>query len=173
MGGKPNRILTVVAIALAGGGAVYLWAINLAIARDGDRRRIDELHAELMATRDTLRQAEGDFAFLGGASVSLLKSNDRLPAAKGAGGVVLHRGSSLFVAARHLPAPPKGKVFTLWAYFNGKPVPAGEFQAAPDGSVRGRHTHSRDLGTVEGFALSLEIPGNGGAPAGPVFLTRP
>lgn len=172
MGGKPNRILTVGAIVLAGAGAVYLWTINLAIVREGDKRRIDELHAELMATRDTLRMAEEDFAFLNGAAVSVMKSNDRLPAAKGSAGVVLHRGTTLFVAARNLPPPPKGKVYALWAYFNGKPTPAGEFHSAADGSLRGRAAHSRDLGPVEGFALSLEAAGGAAAPAGPVFLTR-
>src|SRR5688572_16838800 len=109
MGGKPNRILTVVAIVLAGAGAVYLWMINLAILRDRDQDRIDELQLELLATRDALRQSQGDFAFLNGASFSPLKPNDRLPAAKKAEGGVLYRGSTVFVTARHLPAAPKGK----------------------------------------------------------------
>jgi hypothetical protein len=152
---------------------VYRGRSHLAIVRDGDRRRIDELQSELMATRDTLRMAEEDFAFLNGAAVSVLKSNDRLPAAKGAGGIVLHRGTTLFVAARNLPPPPKGKVYALWAFFNGKPASAGEFQSSADGSLRGRATHPRDLGPVEGFALSLETAGSAAAPAGPVFLTRP
>lgn len=173
MGGKPNRLLTYGVIALAACGAIYLWVINIAILRDGDKRQIEELQLELMATRDALSQASGDNAFLSGASVAVLKSNDRVAAAKRAGGVVLHRGTSLFVAARHLPPPPKGKAYALWAYFEGKPVAAGEFQPGPDGALRGRHTLKRDLGSVEGFALSLESAGGADAPAGPVFLTRP
>ena len=173
MGGKPNRILTLLAVVLAGGGAVYLWIINLAILRDRDVNRIDELQLELLATRDALRQSEGDFAFLDGAGLSPLKSNDRLPSARKSAGVVLHRGSTLFLAARHLPAAPKGKAYALWAYFEGKPVAAGEFQCAPDGMLRGRHRLSRDLAAVEGFSLTLESADGSPAPSGPVFLTRP
>lgn len=173
MGGKPNRILTVVAIVLAGALAVYLWVINLAILRNADRRQIEELQMEVMATRDAFRQSSGDAAFLSGAQVSPLKANDRVAAAKRAVGVVLHRGVTLFVAARHLPPAPKGKAYALWAYFNGKPVAAGEFQLGPDGTLRGRHSLGRDLAGAEGFALSLETAGGVDAPAGPVFLTRP
>src|SRR5262245_9795531 len=108
-----------------------------------------------MTTRDALNQASGDYAFLGGAAVALLKANDRVAAAKRAGGVVLHRGASLFVAARHLPSPPKGKAYALWAYFDGKPVSAGEFQSGPDGELRGRHTLKRDLAPVGGLVLTL------------------
>jgi hypothetical protein len=173
MGGKPNRLLTIGAVALAAALAIYLWVINLAILRDADRRRLDELQMELMATRDALRQSEGDMGFLAGASVSLLKANDRVAAAKRAGGAVLHRGSSLFVAARHLPPAPKGKAYALWAYFEGKPVSAGEFQVGQDGALRGRHSFARDIAAVEGFALTLENAGGVDAPSGPVFLMRP
>jgi hypothetical protein len=173
MGGKPNRILTVVAIVLAAGGAVYLWTINLAILRDRDQNRIDELQLELMAARDVARRSGGDFAFLDGASLASLRSNDRLPAAKKSAGVVLHRGSTLFVTARHLPSAPWGKSYALWAFFEGKPTAAGEFLPGADGTLRGRHTLSRDLGAVEGFALSLEPAGGSASPSGPVFLTRP
>jgi hypothetical protein len=170
---RPNRRPVIAAIILAAGGAAYLWVINIAILRDADRRRIEELQIELMATRDALHQTEGDFAFLGGATVALLKPNDRVAAAKRAGGVVLHRGPTLFVAARNLPAPPTGKAYALWAYFGGRPVSAGEFLPGPDGTLRGRHTLTRDLAPVEGFALSLETAGGVDAPAGPVYLTRP
>lgn len=170
---KPNRLPVIAAIVLAAGGAAYLWVINIAILRDADRRKIDELQIELMTTRDALHQTEGDFAFLSGATVALLKPNDRVAAAKRADGVVLHRGRVLFLAARRLPAPPKGKAYALWAYFAGRPVSAGEFQPGPDGTLRGRHTLARDLAPVEGFALSLETAGGVDAPAGPVFLTRP
>lgn len=168
MGGKPNRALTFVAIGLAGGGAVYLWMINLAILRDRDQDRIDELQLELLATRDALRQSEGDFAFLDGATLFPMK-----PAAKRVAGIVLCRGSTIFVTASHLPAAPKGKAYALWAYFEGKPMPAGEFQCGPDGTLRGRHTLTRDLAKVEGFVLTLEAADGAVAPAGPVFLTRP
>ena len=173
MGGKPNRILTVVAIALAAGGAIYLWVINLAILRNADRRQIEELQLEVMATRDAFRQSSGDAGFLNGAEVSPLKANDRVATAKKAVGVVLHRGVTLYVAARHLPPAPKGKAYALWAYFNGKPVAAGEFQLGSDGTLRGRHSMGRDLAGVEGFSLSLENAGGVQVPAGPVFLTRP
>jgi len=170
---KPSRLLVIAAIVLAAGGAAYLWMINIAILRDSDRRKIEELQMELMLTRDSLRQTEGDFAFLDGASVALLKSNDKVAAAKRADGIVLHRGQTLFLAARRLPAPPNGKAYALWAYFGGRPVPAGQFLPGPDGTLRGRHTLARDLAAVEGFALSLENAGGVDAPAGPVYLTRP
>jgi len=173
MGGKPNRLLTYGVIALAACGAIYLWIINIAILRDGDKRRIEELQLELMAARDAFNQASGDNAFLSGAAIALLKPNDKVAAAKRAGGVVMHRGASLFVAARQLPPPPKGKAYALWAYFDGKPVAAGEFQPGPDGALRGRHTLKRDLAPVEGFMISLETAGGVDSPAGPVFLTRP
>src|SRR5687767_5255658 len=96
----PNRWFMFGAVALAAGLAIYLWVINLAILRDADRARIDELQMELMATRDALRQSGGDAGFLAGASIFPLKANDRV--ARKAGGAVLHRGSSLFIAARHL-----------------------------------------------------------------------
>ncbi len=170
---KPNRLLVIGAIVLAAGGAAYLWVINLAMARDADERRIEELQLELAATRDALNQSAGDYAFLGRATFALLKPNDRVAPAKRAVGVVLHRGSSLFFAALNLPAPPKGKSYALWAYFEGKPVLAGQFLPGADGVVRGRHTLSRDLAPVEGFALSLENAGVVPAPAGPVYLARP
>jgi len=168
-----GRWLTAGAIVLAAGGAIYLWVINLAILRDADHRKIEELQLEVMATRDALGQSSGDAGFLSGAEMSPLKANDRVAAAKKAVGVVLHRGVTLFVAARHLPPAPKGKAYALWAYFNGKPVAAGEFQLGSDGTLRGRHTLSRPLSGVEGFVLSLENAGGSDAPAGPVFLTRP
>lgn len=170
---KPNRLLVIGAIVLAAGGAAYLWVINLAIARDADHRRIEELQLELVATRDALNQSAGDFGFLSGASFALLKPNDRAAGAKRAVGVVLHRGSSLFLAAINLPAPPKGKSYALWAYFGGKPAFAGHFLPGADGVLRGRHTLARDLSTAEGFALSLESAGGVDAPAGTVVLTRP
>lgn len=173
MGGKPNRILTVVAIVLATGGAIYLWVVNLAILRDADRRQIEELQLEVMATRDAFRQSSGDAGFLSGAEMSPLKANDRVAAAKRAAGVVLHRGGTLFVAARQLPPAPKGKVYALWAYFNGKPVAAGEFHVGSDGTLRGRHSMGRDLSGVEGFSLTLESAGGVQVPSGPVFLTGP
>ena len=173
MDAKPNRLLAIGGVVLASCGAIYLWVINVAMLRDGDRRKIDELQIELMATRDALNQSARDHDFLSGATIALLKPNDRLPAAKRAGGVVLHRGSTLFLAARNLPAPPKGKSYALWAYFGGKAVSAGEFLPGADGILRGRHTLARDLASVEGFALSLENAGGVDAPAGPLVLTRP
>ena len=170
---KRKRILKIAAVVLAAGGAIYLWVINFAILRDADRRQIQELQIELMATRDAFRQSSGDAAFLSDAELSPLKANDRVAAAKQAAGAVLHRGVTLFVAARQLPPAPKGKAYALWAYFNGKPVAAGEFQIGSDGTLRGRHTLARDLAGVEGFSLSLETAGGVDAPAGPVFLTRP
>src|SRR5688572_29044269 len=140
-----GRWLTLGAIVLAAGGAIYLWVINLAILRDADRRQIEELQLELMTARDALRQSTGDTGFLAGASFTPLKANDRVAAARRASGAVLHRGSMLFLAARHLPPLPKAKSYALWAYFDGKPVAAGEFQLGPDGALRGRHTLSRDL----------------------------
>ena len=173
MDAKPNRFHVILAIVLAAGGAIYLWVINIAILRDGDRRKIDELQKELLATREALHQAAGDYAFLGDATLVPMKANDRVAAANKAVGIVLHRGATLFVAARNLPAPPKGKSFSLWAYFGGKPVSVGEFLPGPDGVLRGRHTYSRDLGSVEGFALSLEAAGGVDAPVGPMYLVRP
>jgi len=170
---KPNRFLVIGAIVLASGGAAYLWVINLAMLREADRRRIDELQLELMATREALNQSAGDYAFLSGATFALLKPNDRVAGAKRAVGVVLHRGPALFLAALHLPALPKGKTYALWAYFGGKPVSAGQFLPGADGVLRGRHTLARDLAPVEGFALSLETAGGVDASAGPVYLARP
>jgi len=102
--GKSRRWLGIAAIVFAVAGSVYLWTINLAIVRDADLRRIDDLQLELMATREALGRVQGDFGFLSGASLSHLKSNDRLGLAKKASGVVLHRGSKLFVTARPLRA---------------------------------------------------------------------
>ena len=167
--GKSGRWFGIAAILLAAAGAVYLWTINLAIVRDADLRRIDELQIEVMATREALGQAEGDYGFLNGATLSALRGSDK---SKRAAGVVLHNGSKIFVTARPLPAAPKGQTWTLWAWFEGKPMRAGDFQCGPDGTLRGRHTMSRDLAKVEGFSLTLEPSAGAPVPAGPVYLTR-
>ena len=171
MGGGAARWLKVGAVVLAGGGAIYLWIINLAILRERDTNRLDELQLELMTTRDALRQAGGDAAFLNDAIFVPMKANDRVADARRSAGSVLIRGLSLYVAARRLPPAPKGKAYALWAYHGGKPtVPAGQFQCGSDGQLRGRYTFARDPGPIDGFGLSLENAGASTAAAGPLYL---
>jgi hypothetical protein len=171
MGGGAARWLKVGAVVLAGGGAVYLWAINLAILRERDTDRIDELQLELMSTRDALRQAGGDAAFLNDALFVPMKANDRVAEARRSAGSVLLRGLSLYVAARRLPPAPKGKAYALWGFLGGKPaVHAGQYQCGSDGHLRGRFTFAKDPGPIDGFGLSLENAGASTPAAGPLFL---
>ena len=150
---RPNRVMRIVAGIAAAAAAVLLVAvINL---------------------RNDLERAQEDLEFFRTATVSLMKPNEGVPDSKLATGVVWHRDRTLVLTAHNLPKLPEGRVYELWAFFDKKPVRAGEFEMGSDGIVRGRHTMDRDLAQAEGFAISLERAGGVDSPTASAIYLLP
>ncbi len=165
---RPSPGLRARVLAAAAGpsrhGRAIRWVAGLAAAAAA------VLLAAVIGLRRDLEKAEEELEFFRTASVAFMKPNPGEPDAKSTSGFVLHRDRDLVLVAHNLPKLPQKKVYELWAFFDKKPVRAGEFEIGADGVVRGRHTMARALAGVEGFAISLEPAGGVDSPTGPIYL---
>ncbi|HYK42738.1 MAG TPA: anti-sigma factor, partial [Thermoanaerobaculia bacterium] len=71
-------------------------------------------------------------------------------------------GRGVVVAGNLSPLPP-GKQYELWVFSNGKPVPAGVFDADPSGRAIFESSDLSAITSAENFAVTVEP--TGGVPA--------
>jgi anti-sigma-K factor RskA len=69
------------------------------------------------------------------------------------------------------PQPDSGKAYQLWLFPTGdKPVSGGVVPVDLDGVARISFTPSRGVGTIDGFAISVEPSGGSEQPLGEIIL---
>ena len=74
------------------------------------------------------------------------------------------------VVAGNLAPLPEGKQYELWVFSNGKPVPAGVFDADPSGRAIFESSDLSAITSAENFAVTVEPRGGVPAPTGPIIL---
>ena len=74
------------------------------------------------------------------------------------------------VVAGNLAPLPAGKQYELWVFSNGKPVPAGVFDADPSGRAIFESSDLSAITSAENFAVTVEPRGGVPAPTGPIVL---
>jgi anti-sigma-K factor RskA len=75
------------------------------------------------------------------------------------------------IAIRHLPVPPEGSVYRLWAVSDGDKIPCGAFSAQLQGIVFDKISIPADLyDDVSGVIVTLETSRVTSDPVGPVVM---
>jgi anti-sigma-K factor RskA len=74
------------------------------------------------------------------------------------------------VVAGNLAPLPAGKQYELWVFSNGKPVPAGVFDADASGRAVFESSDLSAITSAENFAVTVEPRGGVPAPTGPIVL---
>lgn len=74
------------------------------------------------------------------------------------------------VVAGNLAALPPDKQYELWVFENGKPVPAGVFDADSSGRVLFESADLSFVSAAQNFAVTIEPKGGLPAPTGPIVL---
>jgi Anti-sigma-K factor rskA len=78
-------------------------------------------------------------------------------------------GRGVLVAGNLTPLPA-GKQYELWVFSNGKPVPAGVFDADASGRAIFESSDLSAISQAENFAVTVEPRGGVSAPTGPIVL---
>ncbi len=71
------------------------------------------------------------------------------------------QSKAVFLSLEHMPLPPKGKQYQLWAMVDGKPVSAGVFPVAAKAQMASKML---DVAKAQAFAITLEDEGGKPAP---------
>jgi anti-sigma-K factor RskA len=75
-----------------------------------------------------------------------------------------------YLLASGLAPAPEGKAYELWVIAGGPPIPAGVFQANPDGQAVHRLPDVADVAKVKTFAVTVEPAAGVPAPTGEMVL---
>jgi anti-sigma-K factor RskA len=152
--------------------AAAIWDdARLRRQREDLRSQTAQLSAELdgarqeMARRDLrVRVLESDdvkVLFLGG--------KDPQPAARAKVFWSEKAKSGMLLAGNLAPLPPD-KQYELWVFAEGKPVPAGVFDADSSGRALFESTKLAGLAPAQNFAVTVEPRGGVAQPTGPIVL---
>ncbi|MFD1470329.1 anti-sigma factor domain-containing protein [Hymenobacter caeli] len=154
-------------LSLAGNGVLYSrWqnADHELVAMQGNQNRlaantmvVEKKLGEIRQQNEVLRDAEFRFVALAGTPDA--------PADKAR---VLFNAKTrrVYVDVQHLPAPPAGRQYQLWALNNGKPVDAGVLTA--DAAAGERLERMKDIASAQAFAVTLEPVGGSASPTMPI-----
>jgi len=71
------------------------------------------------------------------------------------------QSKAVFLSLEHMPLPPKGKQYQLWAMVDGQPVSAGVFPLAAQAQMASKML---DVAKAQAFAITLEDEGGKPAP---------
>ena len=75
------------------------------------------------------------------------------------------------IVIRHLPVPPAGSVYRLWAVSDRDKIPCGALRAQSQGIVFDKISIPADLyDDVSGLIVTLETPRVSSDPVGPVVM---
>ncbi|HSB63514.1 MAG TPA: anti-sigma factor [Thermoanaerobaculia bacterium] len=176
--GMPDRGLATMAWALGVAASFMLAAAFAALwyATRTDlgatRRNVAQLEAMLHDRDGALQAKEAELAWLKDprVQVALLKGLESNPTAKAK--LLWHPGTKqgiLWVSG--LPPLPLEQSYELWAFVDDQPVPAGTFDARPDGATVIPISKQENLGeTPVKFAVSIEPKGGVPKPTGAIVL---
>jgi anti-sigma-K factor RskA len=95
-----------------------------------------------------------------GSKLVALKGTDSVPEAS-ARLLWNTKDNEVYITAAHLPMPPEGKQYQLWAMVNGKPVDAGVFTMTNGVFVMQK---MKDIPNAQAFAVTLENMGGSASP---------
>ncbi len=74
------------------------------------------------------------------------------------------------LVAGNLAPLPAGKQYELWVFAQGKPVPAGMFDADPEGRALFESADLSSISAAQNFAVTIEPQGGMPQPTGPIVL---
>ncbi|MGE5716739.1 MAG: anti-sigma factor [Acidobacteriota bacterium] len=176
--GMPDRGLATMAWALGVAGSFMLAAAFAALwyATRADlgatRANVTQLEGMLQEKDRDLKAKEAELAWLKDprVQVALLKGLESNPTARAK--FFWHPGTKqgiLWVSG--LPPLPLGQSYELWAFVGDQPVPAGTFDARPDGATVVPIGKQENLGEAPvKFAVSVEPKGGVSQPTGAIVL---
>ena len=152
--------------------ASLFLAVVLGLLLTTSRNEIALLQSEKSSLASLLKEQERETAWLKDprVQVSLLRGLASNPSASAR--LVWHPDTKQGILyATGLPPLPLEKSYELWAFVDGRPQPAGVFQAAPDGTTVFVLSRQEPLGRrPEKFAVSVEPNGGAPSPTGDVVL---
>ena len=71
------------------------------------------------------------------------------------------QSKAVFLSLEHMPMPPKGKQYQLWAMVDGQPISAGVFPLAANAQMASKMLN---VANAQAFAITLEDEGGKSAP---------
>jgi anti-sigma-K factor RskA len=162
--------------------AALVLGVGLLISRvqvQRTRERVASLEAEVEQTQRQVSQlrlqlgqaqAVRDLVARPGSRLTLLAGLQPAPQARAR--VVWDADSrEAVLLASGLQAPPAGRAYEVWVIgASNRPVPAGVFQPAPDGSAVFRLPRVEDTAQPRTFAVTIEPAAGSPAPTGPMVL---
>jgi anti-sigma-K factor RskA len=137
----------------------------LAAEAEQARRELADLRqvlAEARSVRDLVAQPESRLTILAG-----------LPPAPGARARMVWNASTreAVLIASGLQRPPEGQAYEVWVIGEAnRPVPAGVFQPAEDGTALVRLPRVEETARPRTFAVTLEPAAGSASPTGPMVL---
>ena len=142
------------------------------------RREREELHSRTADLAARLSGAQQDLArqalrarVLESEDVRILFLGGKDPQPEARGRVFWSERAKrgILVAGNLAPLPP-GKQYELWVFVQGKPVPAGVFDADASGRALFESPVLATIATAQNFAVTVEPRGGVPQPTGPIVL---
>jgi anti-sigma-K factor RskA len=163
------------AAALVLGLALLVTRTQLQRARERTaelERQVQQVELEVSQLKLQLVQAQAvrDLIARPGSRLTLLAGLQPAPQARAR--VVWDAASrEALLFASGLQAPPAGQAYEVWVIgASNRPVPAGVFQPAPDGSAVFRLPRLEDTAQPRTFAVTIEPAAGSPSPTGPMVL---
>ena len=183
-----RRVLASIGVTEAGAwGWMPAWAVAAALAivvvgwiGVRERQRSEGLRQELAEARQIVGRQGLELTRLHEV-MNLLNSPETLvrvsaegQAAPPQAKVFLHPTQGVLLIASNLPQAPAGKIYEMWVIpSGGKPVPAGLFQSAANGTAIHLQRGSVNLATTAVIAVTLEPAGGVPQPTTTPLIVAP
>jgi anti-sigma-K factor RskA len=133
--------------------------------------QVREALADLERTRVLLAREQALRNLIGRPDTRLVSLGGLAPAPRARGRVVFDPVTREgYLLASGLAPAPEGKAYELWVIAGGPPIPAGVFQANPDGQAVHRLPDVADVAKVKTFAVTVEPAAGVPAPTGEMVL---
>jgi|SRR5579863_4624390 len=154
--GEEQRGWNWAAIWIAATACLALVAVWLGMERRDQARTLTQVQLEMQGKSAELLRLNEAFALMNDPTARQLVFGEGAPKPS-RGRVFVSPGQGVLLVASNLPPAPPGKIYEMWVIpKGGKPVPAGLFQSAPDGTAMYLRKGAVDVATTGMIAVTLE-----------------
>ena len=150
--------------------AALLLAVGMGYLLHRTEGRLERLARHRERDRAALEKVQAELAFQREAKVAWMKGTPGAPEALAS---VRWKGREVEFTAKGLPKLDAAKTYELWAIADGKPVRAGEYSVAPDGTLTARATLAFDIKPGTAFAVTVEASGGVDSPTMAAMVLAP
>ncbi|WP_411973728.1 anti-sigma factor domain-containing protein [Sphingobacterium sp. Lzh-3] len=146
-----------VLLALSAGANLFFY-----LQQQQDRQMLAQTNTQLNSKQTTLAVLQDKWALIQNPAIKTisLKGVETKPD--------LHalvywdqHSKAVYLSLEHMPVPPKGKQYQLWAMVDGQPVSAGVFPVAASNQMASKML---DVAKAQAFAITLEDEGGKPSP---------